>query len=76
MTTAPDASVTIVIPVYNGADYLAEAIDSALAQTYKNIDIVVVNDGSNDGGATERIAKSYGDRSSTSASRMVVSPRR
>lgn len=54
--------VSIVIPVYNGADYLGEAIDSALAQTYGNLEVVVVNDGSTDGGATERIARGYGDR--------------
>ena len=54
--------VSIVIPVYNGSDYLREAINSALAQTYSNIEIIVINDGSNDGGATEKIAFSYGDR--------------
>jgi glycosyltransferase involved in cell wall biosynthesis len=55
-----DPLVTIVIPVYNGANFLAEAIDSALAQNYPNTEIVVVNDGSSDGGMTERIAQSYG----------------
>ncbi len=54
--------ISIVIPVYNGSNYLSQAIDSALAQTYSNIEIVVVNDGSNDGGETERIALSYGDK--------------
>ena len=54
--------VTIIIPVYNGDDYLAEAIDCALAQDYDNTEILVVNDGSTDGGASERIALSYGDR--------------
>lgn len=54
--------VSIVIPVYNGGDYLGEAIESALAQTYKNIEVLVVNDGSNDNGQTERIVRSYGER--------------
>lgn len=54
--------VSIIIPVYNGADYMREAIDSALSQSYKNIEIIVVNDGSADNGETDRIALSYGDK--------------
>lgn len=57
-----DRKVSIIIPVYKGANYLKEAIESALAQTYENIEILVVNDGSNDNGATEKIARSFGDK--------------
>jgi len=57
-----DIKVSIVIPVYNGANFLHDAIESALAQTYKNIEVMVVNDGSTDGGKTEEVAKSYGGR--------------
>ena len=52
--------VSIVIPVYNGEAYLREAVDSALAQTVPALEVVVVNDGSEDG--TEAVALSYGDR--------------
>ena len=54
--------VSIVIPVYNGSDYLRDAIESALAQTYLMTEVIVVNDGSTDGGATEVIAHSFGER--------------
>lgn len=52
--------VSIVIPVYNGQNYLKEAIDSALAQTYAPLEVLVINDGSKD--KTEEIALSYSDR--------------
>ena len=54
--------VSIAIPVYNGANYMREAIDSVLAQTYPNIEVLVVNDGSRDEGATEEIVLTYGYR--------------
>lgn len=54
--------VSIVIPVYNGANYMRQAIDSAVFQDYQNIEILVINDGSKDNGETERIALSYGDK--------------
>ena len=54
--------VSIIIPVYNGSNFLSQAIDCALAQDYRNLEILVINDGSTDDGASERIALSYGDR--------------
>jgi glycosyltransferase involved in cell wall biosynthesis len=54
--------VSIVIPVYNGADYLREAIDSALSQTYRHTEVIVVDDGSSDDGASERVALEYGEK--------------
>jgi len=50
--------VSIVIPVYNGSNYLREAIDSALAQTYKNTEVIVINDGSKDEGRVFFMVKS------------------
>src|SRR5262249_41538424 len=52
--------VSVIIPCYKQAGYLPEAIDSALAQTYSPLEVIVVNDGSPDD--TERVAKGYGDR--------------
>ena len=51
--------VSIIIPVYNGSNFLESAINSALSQSYKNIEIIIINDGSNDNLATEKIAKKF-----------------
>ena len=54
--------ISIIIPVYNGSDYLGEAIDSALAQDYPDFEVIVVNDGSDDEGKTGQTVLSYGDK--------------
>jgi glycosyltransferase involved in cell wall biosynthesis len=52
--------VSIVVPVLNGERYLVESLDSILAQTYRPIEVLVMDDASTD--ATASIIASYGDR--------------
>jgi glycosyltransferase involved in cell wall biosynthesis len=54
------ARVTAIVPVYNGAATIAEAIDSALAQSYRDLEVIVVNDGSTD--ATAEVLRRYDGR--------------
>jgi glycosyltransferase involved in cell wall biosynthesis len=51
--------VSVILPVYNGEKYIAQAIQSVLKQTYQQIELLIVNDGSTDG--TERIVKQFAD---------------
>ncbi len=55
--------VSVIIPNYNYANYVCEAIDSALNQTYENIEVIVVDDGSTDG--SREVLESYGDKITT-----------
>jgi len=52
--------VSVIIPVHNCEDYIREAIDSVLNQTYKDFEVIVINDGSTD--KTEEILRQYGDK--------------
>lgn len=51
--------VSILIPTYNRAKYLGKAIDSALAQTYRNVEIIIHDDASTDG--TPQLLQKYSD---------------
>ena len=52
--------VSVIVPVYNGQNHLAQALESALSQDYPNKEVIVVNDGSTDG--TAEVLRSFGDR--------------
>jgi glycosyltransferase involved in cell wall biosynthesis/2-polyprenyl-3-methyl-5-hydroxy-6-metoxy-1,4-benzoquinol methylase len=52
-----DKKVTVIIPTYNRVDFLQESLKSILRQTYKNMEIIVVDDGSTDG--TKELVATY-----------------
>jgi glycosyltransferase involved in cell wall biosynthesis len=52
--------VSCVVPVFNGERFLAEALESILAQTYPPTELIVVDDGSTDG--SPQIVQAYGER--------------
>lgn len=58
--SGPERLISVMIPAYNAAPYLAEAIDSVFAQTHRPLEVIVVDDGSDDG--TADVARSYGER--------------
>ncbi len=54
--------ISVIVPVYNGERYLKKAIDSLINQTYSNLEIILVNDGSKD--SSLEICKGYADKDS------------
>ena len=40
--------ISVIVPVFNGQDYLEKCIESIEKQTYKNLEIIIINDGSTD----------------------------
>ncbi len=59
-TSSPNPLVSIVIPAYNAAPYLRQAIDSVLSQDYPHVELLVLDDGSTDD--TRDILRGYGNR--------------
>ena len=56
-----DTKLTVIVPVYNVSSYLRKCIDSILGQTYKSLEIIIVDDGSTDssGFLADEIAKEH-----------------
>jgi glycosyltransferase involved in cell wall biosynthesis len=54
--------VSVIVPSYNTARYIGETLDSVFAQTYKNYEVIVINDGSPDTFQLERVLERYSDR--------------
>ncbi len=59
--TAHAPKVSVIIPAYNIAEYIAEALDSVFAQTFRDFEVVVINDGSPDTENFERVLEKYFD---------------
>lgn len=58
MSTSAPARVSVIIPAYNAERFLADAVESVLNQTWRDFQLIIVNDGSTD--ATESVAQRFG----------------
>lgn len=60
MSDSVEPKVSVIIPAYNRESYIRQTVDSVLGQTYQNIELIVVDDGSSDG--TRQILEQYGNK--------------
>ena len=58
----PSPAVSVIIPCYNTAQYIAETLDSLFAQTYTDYEVILINDGSEDTQDLERVLDAYRER--------------
>ena len=58
--SVPRPRVSVIVPVYNGAKTVAEALQSVFAQSYKDYEVIVVNDGSTD--SSTEVVDGFGDK--------------
>ena len=54
--------VSVIVPVFNVEKYLRQCLDSILQQTYQNLEIIIINDGSTDG--SDAICREYAGKDS------------
>lgn len=59
MESSTTPKISVIIPLYNKAPYIKRALNSVITQTIQDFEVIVVNDGSRDGG--EKIVEKYGD---------------
>jgi hypothetical protein len=60
--TRPAVAVSVIIPAYNAAPFIAQTVESVLGQSFKNFEVIVVNDGSPDSADLERELQPYRSR--------------